>query len=75
MSSKDKLLKSIENNPKDVKFNDIKKFLEWFGFELISVTGSHHKFKCGDKSVVVPYHKPIKEVYIKQILDLIKDKK
>ena len=73
MSSKDKLLKSIENNPKDVKFNDIKKLLEWFGFELVSVTGSHHKFKCDDKSVVVPYHKPIKEVYIKQILDLIKE--
>ena len=73
MSSKDKLLKSIENNPKNVNFNDVKKLLEWFGFELANVTGSHHKFKCGDRSIVVPYHKPIKEIYVKQILELIKD--
>ncbi|EOH4405402.1 type II toxin-antitoxin system HicA family toxin [Campylobacter jejuni] len=34
--------------------------------------GSHHKFKKDNKSIIVPLHKPIKEVYVKQILKRFK---
>ncbi|MDX0230345.1 addiction module toxin, HicA family [Sinorhizobium meliloti] len=27
------------------------------GFELVSVSGSHHKFRKGDKTVIVPHPK------------------
>lgn len=27
------------------------------GFELVSVKGSHHKFRKGDKTVIVPHPK------------------
>ncbi|EOA4576020.1 type II toxin-antitoxin system HicA family toxin [Campylobacter jejuni] len=37
--------------------------------------GSHHKFKKDNKSIIVPLHKPIKEVYVKQILKLLKEEK
>lgn len=27
------------------------------GFELVAVTGSHHKFRKGDRTVIVPHPK------------------
>ncbi|UZD70882.1 type II toxin-antitoxin system HicA family toxin [Brucella sp. JSBI001] len=35
----------------------IVKRLESEGFELISVKGSHHKFRKGDRTVIVPHPK------------------
>ncbi|HWT63352.1 MAG TPA: type II toxin-antitoxin system HicA family toxin [Ochrobactrum sp.] len=35
----------------------IVKRLEGEGFELISVKGSHHKFRKGDRTVIVPHPK------------------
>lgn len=35
----------------------IVKRLENEGFELISVKGSHHKFRKGDRTVIVPHPK------------------
>lgn len=33
------------------------KRLESEGFELVSVKGSHHKFRKGDRTVIVPHPK------------------
>ncbi|AMW35742.1 type II toxin-antitoxin system HicA family toxin [Haematospirillum jordaniae] len=33
------------------------KLLEAHGFELVGTTGSHHKFKCEDRTVTVPHPK------------------
>lgn len=73
MSSKDKFIKKIENNPKNVSIEEITKLLSWYGYEVVSITGSHHKFSNGVDSIVVPYKKPVREVYVKQILKKIKD--
>ncbi len=35
----------------------IVKRLKAEGFELISIKGSHHKFRKGDKTVIVPHPK------------------
>lgn len=35
----------------------IVKRLENEGFELISVKGSHHKFRKGDRTIIVPHPK------------------
>ena len=34
MSTRDKLLAKIRNNPRAVRFEDLTKVLEWYGFEL-----------------------------------------
>lgn len=73
MSQKEKILQKIENNPHNVSFEDIKKLLEWFDYQCVHIKGSHHKFKKGSKSIVLPYHKPIKSIYVKQILSFIKE--
>jgi len=43
----------------DVETNSRKliKRLEKDGFDLVKTTGSHHKFKKGDKTVTVPHPK------------------
>lgn len=75
MNNKEKLIKELENNPKNASFANIEKLLSWYGYKLVSTGGSHHKFKKDNKSIIVSLHKPIKEVYVKQILKLLKDEK
>ncbi len=75
MAKRDKLLKRIQQNPKDVSFADLRGLLEQFGFELERTRGSHHSFLRlvgGKKTVIVlPYKRPLKEVYVKKALALI----
>lgn len=71
MGSLDKLISKLENNPKNASFNDLKRILESYGWELSHVKGSHHKFKKGSDSIVIPFNKPIKEVYVIQVLERV----
>ncbi len=65
MSKKDKLLQSIKNNPKNVKFETLKKLLISYGYEAYNTGGSHWVFrKDNSPDEVVPYKKPIKAYYV-----------
>lgn len=44
MSKKQKLLRRILNNHKDVSFKDLTTLIEAFGFTLSRINGSHHIF-------------------------------
>lgn len=69
MSKKEKLKDKIKNNPKNVSFEVLKRLLISEGFTLKGVSGSHHTFsKSGYKNIVLPLHKPIKEIYVKEVL-------
>ena len=64
MSKKEKLLKSIKNNPKDVRFDDLKKLLIAYGYEPHNNGGSHWVFKKdGFNDEVVPRKNPLKAYY------------
>lgn len=39
---KEKLLRRIVDNPRNVRFAEIQAIAEWFGFRLDRVSGSHH---------------------------------
>lgn len=72
MSQKDKLLKAIRNNPKNVSFQEIKKLLEGHGFVCHDGKGSHFVFKReGFSPVSIPRKKPIKAVYVHQVINII----
>ena len=74
MSSKEKLLQRLKNNPYDATFADIQKMLEDEGFQLDRVSGSHHVFKRDDVIFVVPVHKNrVKSVYVKRAIAIIED--
>jgi predicted RNA binding protein YcfA (HicA-like mRNA interferase family) len=67
----------IAQNPKNVRFEDLRRLLEDYDFELKRTKGSHHSFVgyVGDEkvSVVIPYRRPLKEVYVKKVLDILNE--
>ncbi|EAJ1232618.1 type II toxin-antitoxin system HicA family toxin [Campylobacter fetus] len=73
MSKKDKLLKELQNNPANVRFEILEKILKDSGFELKSIKGSHHQFSDGKTLITLPYHKPMKIFYVKLVLNILKD--
>ena len=44
MSSLEKLINKLGNNPKNASFDDLRRILESHGWELNHIKGSHHKF-------------------------------
>ena len=71
MGSMEKLISRLVNNPKDARFEDLERILRNFGWELEHARGSHHKFKKGSESIIIPKHKPLKEVYTLAVLEKI----
>jgi predicted RNA binding protein YcfA (HicA-like mRNA interferase family) len=72
MSRKDKLVKSMKNNPKDVDFDDLKKVLLEFGYEVDNTGGSHWVFRKENYEIqVIPRKKPIKAIYVIRALKAI----
>ena len=58
MSKKAKLLARIRNNPRAVRFEELTKLLEWYGFELRRTKGSHHAYTDGDHVIIVARRQP-----------------
>ena len=67
MSKWDKLLAEICNLSLDLRFNELRKVLESYGYEMRAPrNGSrHYTFrKQGCMPVTIPKHEPIKKVYV-----------
>ena len=76
MSKKEKLLNAIKNNPKNVRFEDLKKVLEDIGYKAINRGGSHYIFtKDNNISLIIPYKKPVKIIYVKQVIKIIEEER
>ena len=75
MSKRDKLRERLKNNPASARFSDIRKLLEYEGFVLDRITGSHHIFLKDDITFVIPVHNnKVKTVYVKRVIELIEQK-
>lgn len=67
-----KLVERILRNPKDVSFSEISQVLEAFGYQCRQPSGSHYTFrKAGTNPITVPKNKPVKEIYVKNIIRLL----
>lgn len=67
MTSFDKLIDKILNLSNGLRFSEIKKVLEKFGYVMSSPSGgsSHFIFrKKGRIPITIPKHEPIKRVYV-----------
>lgn len=72
MSKREKLFQRLKNNPRDVTFAQIEKLLVQENFILDRVAGSHHIFKRGLITFVIPVHQnKVKSVYVKRVIELI----
>lgn len=77
MSKRQKRRVRIQQNPQNVRFEDLRTLLEDYGFVLDRSSGSHHTFKIQilDEWIVlvIPYARPVRTVYVKLALKLIEE--
>ncbi len=75
MSQFDKLLDRISSLPSDVRYEELKKILNHFGYYEKETKGgsSHISFrKEGEKQIItIPRHEPINISYVKMVKEVI----
>ncbi len=74
MSQWDKLISKILNLAPNIRFEELKKILEAYGYEMTAPKGgsSHFTFrKMGCNPITIPKHKTIKKVYVEMVKEII----
>lgn len=74
MSKWDKLLQRILLLANDFRFEELRKILESYGYEMKAPKGgsSHYTFrKKGCKPITIPKHEPIKKVYVEMVKNVV----
>ena len=70
MSKWDKLILKISALSKDLRFSELRKVLESYGYVMNTPKGgsSHYTFrKKGCMPITIPKHQPIKGVYVEMV--------
>ncbi len=74
MSQWDKLLQKILSLSNDVRFKELQKILESYGYKMSTPKSgsSHYTFrKAGCNPITIPKHEPIKKVYVLMVKQVI----
>ena len=74
MPNADKLLQQMRNNPRDWRIEDIITVCVTLGIECTAPRkGSHYKVKHPNVAEIltIPAHRPIKPVYIRELIKFI----
>lgn len=74
MSKWEKLLSKILSLSKELRFEELRKVLESYGYIMETPRGgsSHYVFrKAGYNPITVPKHEPIKVVYVKLVREMV----
>ena len=74
MSTWDKLLKRIYILSKDLRFDELRKVLESYGYVMNAPRNgsSHYTFrKSGCQPITIPKHEPIKKVYVEMVKQIV----
>ena len=74
MSHQDKVLDRVRRLSPDLRFEELKKILESYGYVMSDPKGgsSHYTFrKAGYPPITIPKHKPIKKVYIEMVREVV----
>ena len=74
MSKIEKIIKKMTVNPRDWRITNLEAIAEHYQLYIRKSGGSHVVFghENSDIVITVPAHKPIKPIYIKQFLMLVK---
>lgn len=74
MSKFDKLIKEIKNLSNDMRFQELKKVLESYGYQgkPPKSGSSHWTFRKSNRNpITIPYKKPVKVAYVKLVKDIV----
>ena len=70
----DKLIQEILTLSKDLRFSELKKILEFYGYTMTAPKSgsSHYTFrKTGCNPITIPKHEPLKKVYVQMVKDIV----
>lgn len=76
MSKWEKLLQRILALSKDLRFAELKKVLESYGYVMQAPRSgsSHYTFrKAGCAKITIPKHEPIKRVYVEMVKEIVEN--
>ena len=76
MSKWDKLLGRILSLSKDMRFDELKKVLESYGYVMNTPKSgsSHYTFrKAGKSPITIPKHEPIKKIYVEMVREVVEE--
>lgn len=74
MSKWEKLLARICSLSNDLRFEELRKVLESYGYTMYAPKGgsSHYTFrKPGCQPITIPKHEPIKRVYVEMVRQVV----
>ena len=74
MSKWDKLIARICSLSKDLRFDELRKVLESYGYKMSAPRGrsSHYTFrKSGCMPITIPKHETIKKVYVEMVRQIV----
>ena len=74
MSKWDKLIARICNLSKDLRFTQLQRVLETYGYRMDAPRSgsSHYTFrKSGCMPITIPKHEPIKKVYVEMVRQIV----
>lgn len=74
MSKFDKLISEIISESADLRFDELRKVMEYYGYSMSGPRSgsSHYTFrKAGRTPITIPKHTPIKKVYIKMVKEIV----
>lgn len=76
MSKWDKLLGRILSLSKDMRFDELKKVLESYGYVMNAPKSgsSHYTFrKAGKSPITIPKLEPIKKIYVEMVREVVEE--
>jgi predicted RNA binding protein YcfA (HicA-like mRNA interferase family) len=65
----------VQRSRKNCSFATLESLLLAAGFQKRPGKGSHFVFKRGSKTITVPFARPVKEHYVKEVLSLLEAEK
>ncbi|MBQ1888923.1 MAG: type II toxin-antitoxin system HicA family toxin [Firmicutes bacterium] len=76
MSKWDKLLSRVLSLDNNMRFDELRKVLESFGYTMSAPAGgsSHYTFREKGKSpITIPKHAPIKKIYVELVRTVVEE--
>lgn len=76
MSKWDKLIHRLLSLDKDMRFDELCRILESYGYTMTapSGSGSHAVFrKKGKNSITIPRHRSVKKIYIELVKEIVEE--
>ena len=74
MSKWDKLLEKICSLSRDLRFDELRRVLEYYGYTMNAPSSgsSHYTFrKPGCQPITIPKYEPIKKVYVEVVKNIV----